>query len=211
MKSELRKQQILDCAKQIFSAKGYYDTQIEDIIRLASIGKGTIYKFFKNKEDIFLSLIERFVNEWEIEVTDSLKEVRKNKKFYNHPALNDLYGIVIITLKFFQKDSERGAIIHRRGPGLNIEIETYMTRFESRILSLIVEALEAGQKFGNINKGVNTAVMSNFLFGGVMRTAYQFLVLEKNEDIEADLHPLARDLVYTMSSGIFNFSYFSRD
>ena len=57
MDSEQRKKQILQCAKKLFAAKGYYQTQISDIQNAAGVARGTIYQYFKNKDDIFLTLL----------------------------------------------------------------------------------------------------------------------------------------------------------
>lgn len=52
------KKRILDASQKLFGAKGYLNTTIEDIATECNIGKGTLYHYFKGKEDIF-SYIER--------------------------------------------------------------------------------------------------------------------------------------------------------
>jgi TetR/AcrR family fatty acid metabolism transcriptional regulator len=206
MKAEIRKKQILDCAKSIFSEKGYYDSQVEDIVKLARIGKGTIYQYFRNKEDIFLSLLERFVQEWESEVVLDLNDIN-NRVPYSHPAVNYLHGIIVRTLLYFKNDHQRGNIILRMGPGLNIEIESYMHRFESRIIHLIKDGIQLGQKFNNIDAQADITVMANFMLGGVLRVAYNCLILEKDIVTDPDINSLAHDIVMNISNGIFTFVY----
>ncbi len=65
MKAEDRKTLILDCAKKLFSKKGYYNTQISDIVKTAKIARGTIYQYFLNKDDIFITLLENYYKKWE--------------------------------------------------------------------------------------------------------------------------------------------------
>ncbi|WP_333593778.1 helix-turn-helix domain-containing protein, partial [Anaerospora hongkongensis] len=48
-----KREQILDAAYQIFSQKGYHRTTIDEIIALADTGKGTVYNYFVNKEQLF--------------------------------------------------------------------------------------------------------------------------------------------------------------
>ena len=66
MKADQRKKLILEHAKRLFSKKGYYDTQISDIVDEAKIARGTVYQYFKNKEQVFQELndliIERFMS-----------------------------------------------------------------------------------------------------------------------------------------------------
>ena len=58
MKPEHRRKQILEIAKKVFAARGYYNTNIEMICKKAGVGRGTIYRYFKNKEDIFAVLLD---------------------------------------------------------------------------------------------------------------------------------------------------------
>ncbi|AMM85255.1 TetR/AcrR family transcriptional regulator [Martelella sp. AD-3] len=54
---EARRKAILDAALAVFSEKGFANARIEDIARRAGIGKGTVYLYFPDKENLFKSLI----------------------------------------------------------------------------------------------------------------------------------------------------------
>jgi AcrR family transcriptional regulator len=54
---EYRKGQILDAAISVFSENGFSDASIEDIAREAGVGKGTIYLYFKSKDEIFKNIL----------------------------------------------------------------------------------------------------------------------------------------------------------
>ncbi|HPA14626.1 MAG TPA: TetR/AcrR family transcriptional regulator [Desulfobacterales bacterium] len=53
---ERRRHQIMVAAKRVFSAKGFSKTTIEDIAREAELSPGTLYLYFKNKDDLYASL-----------------------------------------------------------------------------------------------------------------------------------------------------------
>ncbi len=55
--SQDTRDRILQAATRVFGRFGYTKTNIEDIAREAAIGKATIYHYFKNKEDVFLTII----------------------------------------------------------------------------------------------------------------------------------------------------------
>ncbi len=62
-------------AEQVFSRKGYRQATLDEIIRIADTGKGTVYKYYKNKENLFYTLVKEknapFVEELQaIEKTD---------------------------------------------------------------------------------------------------------------------------------------------
>lgn len=54
-----KREQILDGAKAVFMAKGFDAASMNDITREAGVSKGTIYVYFKDKEDLFAALIEQ--------------------------------------------------------------------------------------------------------------------------------------------------------
>jgi AcrR family transcriptional regulator len=53
-----RKQQLLDCAAQLFAERGFADTRVIDIVRAAGVAKGLFYWYFENKEQLFRELAE---------------------------------------------------------------------------------------------------------------------------------------------------------
>ena len=55
------RERILSSAREIFLQKGYASATIDDIMSGAGLGKGTMYLYFKSKEELFLSLI---LDEW---------------------------------------------------------------------------------------------------------------------------------------------------
>ena len=53
-----KEKRILMAAEQVFSRKGYTQATLDEIIRIADTGKGTVYKYYKNKENLFYTLIK---------------------------------------------------------------------------------------------------------------------------------------------------------
>ena len=53
-----RKERILQAAEEVFSRRGYIEATLDEIIRVADTGKGTVYNYFGNKEILFYTLVE---------------------------------------------------------------------------------------------------------------------------------------------------------
>lgn len=53
---EQRRQQIMNAARKVFSIKGFMKTTMEDIAREAELSPGTLYLYFKNKDELYASL-----------------------------------------------------------------------------------------------------------------------------------------------------------
>ncbi|MFC2081391.1 TetR/AcrR family transcriptional regulator [Bacteroidota bacterium] len=60
---ELKKQDILDAAIKVFALKGIVKTKMIDIAKEAGIGKGTIYEYFRSKDEIIGESIHAFLNQ----------------------------------------------------------------------------------------------------------------------------------------------------
>ncbi len=202
MRGELRKKQILDCAKTIFSRKGFYDTQMDDIVEMARIGKGTIYQYFRNKEDIFLTLLESFAAEWEKFSQINLREITDGPPFESF-HINYLYARISKTLQFFQEDPERSNIILRMGPGVNIEFDRYFKHFESRIISAILGDIRLAQRLGNISKHINRELLADGILGAVYRMAHTLFVVEREKYAAGNYDEHLRQIILVLAHGIF--------
>ncbi|WP_163858656.1 TetR/AcrR family transcriptional regulator [Paenibacillus elgii] len=63
--TEQTKKKIADAARALFAQKGYKATSIEDIVKATGCSAGNIYYHFKNKEGLFLYLLEEWNTEWD--------------------------------------------------------------------------------------------------------------------------------------------------
>ncbi len=69
-----RKQQILEAATHSFSLFGYKATTIDQIAKIANVGKGTIYTFYKNKEQLFHQIISLLIQEMKATVDEIIND-----------------------------------------------------------------------------------------------------------------------------------------
>ena len=58
---ERRPEEILDAALRVFAQRGLHQTSLEEVAKEAGISKGTIYLYFKNKEELFVAAAQRVV------------------------------------------------------------------------------------------------------------------------------------------------------
>ena len=71
---ERRKQQIVVAAKKVFSNKGFNRATMDDIAKEAELSPGTLYLYFKNKEELYSSLSIRILQYLQIRVEQIVKE-----------------------------------------------------------------------------------------------------------------------------------------
>lgn len=84
-----RRQQVLQAAAKSFSLFGYKATTMDQVAKIANVGKGTIYTFFTNKEQLFDEILRELIAEMKIIAE---REIRRDKPFFDnlHRALDAL-------------------------------------------------------------------------------------------------------------------------
>jgi AcrR family transcriptional regulator len=90
---ETRRQQILVAAKKIFSKKGFNNATMGDIAKEAELSTGTLYIYFKNKEEVFVSFSMRILHFLIIRIDQALKRNTNTEKQLENlaEALYDVY------------------------------------------------------------------------------------------------------------------------
>jgi len=108
---ERRRQQIIVAAKRVFSEKGFSKTTMEDIAREAELSPGTLYLYFKNKDELYASLSLRILQYMNIRLEDVKKEKGSSpeqKIAATKEALYDVYQFdpMILINMFHLQSSE---------------------------------------------------------------------------------------------------------
>lgn len=197
MKASLRRNQILECAKGLFSRKGYYKTHVEDVLREARIGKGTFYQYFRNKEDLFISLLVNFLDEWERSVRNA---------HITHLAQENIQeyykALVKQSLRYFRDNEDLCNIYLRIGPGINDTFEPYIEKFEEKMLAYVIDDLERGVNAGIIREDLDIELTANFLLGAFLRIDYYYFLFKKERNVDVDTDLIAEQFFSFMMDGI---------
>jgi TetR/AcrR family transcriptional regulator, fatty acid metabolism regulator protein len=197
MKGELRKQQILDSAKRLFSKKGYHNTHVEDILKEISIGKGTFYEYFSNKEELFILLLVNFLNEWEKAVFDTITDIANED-------IRTYYRVLIKrSLEFFRNNEDLCNIYLRVGPGTEEVFDPYIEQFEEKMLQYVKNDIERGVKARAISKDIDVELMANIVLGAFLRIDYYYFVVRREDKESFDLDHITDQLLSLIENGIF--------
>lgn len=92
-----KRRQILDAAHTVFSHKGYHRATVDEIVALADTGKGTVYNYFSNKEQLFYTLIQERSQPFE----DSLRRAAAS----GQPPLAKIEAVVTLALRFYKDNA----------------------------------------------------------------------------------------------------------
>lgn len=105
-----RRQMILDGATKAFTQFGYKATTMDLVAKLANVGKGTIYTFFKNKEELFDEIFTSLLMEMRKIADEAIDE----KNSFSENLHLALFAILEfrknhqLTIKIFQENAELG-------------------------------------------------------------------------------------------------------
>ena len=160
--------QIIDAAVRVFARNGYYNSRVSDIAREAGIAAGTIYLYFKTKDEILVTLFREKMAEWVALVRkaiagerDPVAKIRKIvalhfKMLEEHPELAE---VVQVELRQGQKFF-RGASAH--------EISAYF--------DVIQGVLEEGVAAGRIRHDLPVKIATKMLFGAMDQLATSWVL-----------------------------------
>ena len=75
IKIEDKKTKIVDAAIKVFAKKGFFGSKVNEIAKQAGVADGTIYLYFKNKDDVLISIFEIKMDQIINELKDILKDI----------------------------------------------------------------------------------------------------------------------------------------
>ncbi len=191
---ERRRQQIIVAAKRVFSDKGFNKSTMEDIASEAELSPGTLYLYFKNKEELYASLSLRILQYLHIRVEHVNKEVgltplEKVDKLIE--AMYDVYDFdpLIIINMFHLQSSET---LKNLSQGLLSQIED----LSRKSIGAIARIFEEGIRLGVFVQKHPVALSDIFwsLFSGVVLWEASKKIMDKEKDYLRETLALAFDI-----------------
>lgn len=191
----MKRQQILDAAYTVFSRKGYHRATVDEIIALADTGKGTVYNYFVNKEQLFYTLIKERSAGFEAEL-DAIAALTE-------PAFDKTKKAIRVFLEFYVKNADLWRVLMHEMRGLGheepssfteAEREKYRERFAYTIgvlQSILQEGIEQGA-FRNCD--VHKA--AHGLFSVIVMMVFQGFVGEQHDSIDNTANSITDIFMY---------------
>src|SRR5512137_1432492 len=143
-KKAIRRESIIQAAIEVFGKKGFLAASISEIAQRAGVAEGSIYQYFKNKEDLFFSIPIEKTKEFRSQIELHLEGISG--------ALNKLRKFVWYFLYFFKTNPEYGRLLmlEMRVSKSFVTTETY--DFLKQSVGSVLEIITEGQKEGVIRK-----------------------------------------------------------
>lgn len=189
-----RRTQILDGARALFAQRGYHETSIQDILDAAGIARGTFYLYFDSKRAIFGQLVDDFLARIQAVVTPV--DVSPGAP----PPLAQLSGNVERVMAVLQSGRDMTRIILRLAEGLDAECDAKMADFYARLIDLLTEAIDRGQRMGLV-RPCDPRLAAHAALGGMKEVVLQWIVLR--DSAPAEREHVAQEVLAFSLRGLF--------
>lgn len=184
--------QIIEAAVQIIAENGYHASQVSKIASKANVADGTIYLYFKNKEDILISVfkekmgsfIEKIENKTSQKVTASDKLLALIEMHYQQLSASP-YLAIVTQLELRQSK-----------PELRNEINNVLKSY----LDIIDSIIEQGIEEGDIRHDINPRLLRQMIFGTLDETVTTWVMKSQRytlSDQAKEVHQLITNGIFT--------------
>lgn len=167
-----KRERILRAATQIFAQHGFYKSKISEIARLADVADGTIYLYFKNKDDLLICLFEEEMN----------KIIRRMKEEIAaaEGTENKIKTFIKAHLDLIAGNRDLAEVLQIELRQSHKFMKEYMGTKLNDYLNIISAIIITGQKNGELRPDIVPGIAKRILFGALDELS-GFWVLSKNK------------------------------
>ena len=184
-KNREREQNIIESALKIFGEKGFENTTISEISKMANISDATIYEYFSSKEEILFSIAHIYTS----------REFERMKQIapYVHGAPARMRMIIQAYLEFYEQNREYTsiALLTLKGNRNFIQSEAY--QIVRDVSGSIVVVYNEGIKEGVFRDDLDPYLVRNMVLGFIEHLTVQWILIGRPEKISE-----YRDVIFEM-------------
>jgi TetR/AcrR family transcriptional regulator, fatty acid metabolism regulator protein len=185
-----KREAILRAATGVFAHHGYFNSKVADIAREAGVADGTVYLYFKSKEDILHSIFDRSVEE-------ALDAAKNQVKGVSDPR-EKLRRIALLHLERLGADRDLAVVFQVELRGSTKFMEQFSAAGFAEYLALIRATFEEGQRAGLFRADLNAKVVSKILFGALDEMATNWILSKRRYK----LAPMADQVLDIFLNGV---------
>ena len=182
-----RRQEIILAATKSFSLFGFKATTMDQIAKIANVGKGTIYTFFENKDILFQEIVLRMINEMKTEAQNVLKEEASFQENAHHALMK--------MLEFRETHQLFAKIIAEEKELRTPAVQQVLIQIEQEIVSFIQTKMEKAISKGEISN-VNSELVAYLLFKAYLAFVVDWDLTHKEPLSEESIATLFQDTIF---------------
>jgi TetR/AcrR family fatty acid metabolism transcriptional regulator len=173
-----KRDRITEAAISVFAEKGYRSSRVSDVAREAGVADGTIYLYFRSKEELLLTIFEEKMEELLSELSDALSDIscpleqvrvyarQHFTQLQNNPDLAQVFQIELRQSHRFLRE--------------------YRPEKLWQYLDVFAEVIERGKRAGVIRQDVDSFVAKWAFFGALDELSIQWVLARKRDRFDLD-------------------------
>ena len=178
---------ILRGAIETFAARGFFNAQVADVARSAGVAAGTVYLYFRSKDDLLISIFERTMN-------DAIAEGRKEVERAADPVAR-LRALARVHLQRLGRDRQLAVVFQ-----IELRQSTkFMQRFSTtqlrEYLGIIRDVIADGQAKRVFRKQINPTLAAKIVFGALDEMATNWVLSRRKYSLAAEADAIVDLLV----------------
>jgi TetR/AcrR family fatty acid metabolism transcriptional regulator len=173
---------ILRAAVKVFARSGFFNSKVADVAREAGVADGTVYLYFKNKDDILVSIFNHVMEE-------ALSLGRERLAEVDDPV-EKLKQIVHAHLDRIGRDRDLAVVFQVELRSSTKFMEQFSSTKLSEYLDMIRGVIEEGKRQGVFRAGLNTTIAAKVLFGALDEMATNWVLSRKSYSLTSTADPV---------------------
>lgn len=182
---EERKNEIMDVAWRLFIEKGFENTAVSDIVKTVGVAQGTFYYYFKTKEEVLNSILERMLEN----IINKIKEITEDESL---TSLEKLKNIVDFIVSIDMGSEDLAQYVHEdKNIVMHYKIEK---KFAEEFVPIIISVVKQGVEEGVFDVPYPEEAVKILVAGLSAYLHYEILV-SKNKDKLMRALKVAEDII----------------
>jgi TetR/AcrR family fatty acid metabolism transcriptional regulator len=178
-----KRRRILDAAVRVFARKGYFAARVSDVAKKAGVADGTIYLYFRSKEDLLVRLFDEVMSEHVVQAREAVRALPS--------AAERLLAVAERHLTVLGENRDLAAVFQVELRQSTRFMERFTASWLRDYFALLDEVLAMGQRDGSLRKDLNRTLAAKVLFGALDETVTSWLL----SDTQYPLKDLAAPVV----------------
>lgn len=185
-----KREAILRAAIKVFARNGYFNSKVSDIAGEAGIADGTVYLYFKSKEEVLHSVFDRLMEEM---ISEGKREIEGITE-----ADKRLHRIAQLHLEKLGADRDLAVVAQVELRGSTKFMEEFSATGFGQYLEIIRQTFIEGQKQGVFRQELNATVCAKIFYGALDEMVTNWILSKKSYALE----PMANTVIEVFFGGV---------
>lgn len=163
---------ILRAAIDVFAERGFFNAQVADVARAAGVAAGTVYLYFRGKDDLLVSIFERTMGE-------AIADGRACAGSVANPV-DQLRAIARVHLDRMGRDRSLAIVFQVELRQSTKFMEQFSATLLRDYLGIIRDIIVAGQASGVFRREINATLAAKLFFGGLDEMATNWILSSRH-------------------------------